>query len=442
MHGWLTGINIIGALVLVLLNGFFVAAEFALVKVRGSQLDALVREGRPFAETAQWLGRRLDASLSACQLGITMASLGLGYIAEPAFAAVFEVALESIGLHSPALIHGISFAFAFSLITALHLVIGEQAPKIFAIRRPEVMVLWCAIPLWFFYVILYPFLVALNWATLLILGLMGLKGPTEHEAPHTEAEIRTLLAESRMHGELTGTEHRLLDAVFEFDDMVCRRVMVPRSDVDLFDINQSLDECIETVRRTKHTRYPVCDGSLDDVLGVVHIKDLLGLDTDSGNLRSVMRPPRLVPETLPISQLLRHFQATHQLMALVVDEHGTVIGIVTLENVLEEIVGPVEDEFDTEPIEIVPHGQGEFIVLGTASVDDVNRRLGLALETSDVDTFSGLLTSQAGRILEAGQRVELDGAVAEVLDVRRSRAERIRVLLEDVDQNESDAEDS
>ena len=366
MAPWLaSALNISLALFLVAINGFFVAAEFALVKIRGSTLDELIRQRRPFAKTAKWLADRMDRSLSACQLGITMASLALGWVGEPAFARIVEPVFERLGIHNEALMHTFSFIIAFTLITALHLVVGEQAPKIFAIRRPESMLLWCALPLKAFYTLSYPFLIALSWTTDIVLGWVGLDTHAEHGAPHTEAEIRTLLAEAHVVGNLTRSEHRLLNAVFEFDDMICRRVMIPRMDVVFVDINQPLSETLPLVQRTKHTRYPVCDGSLDNIIGVLHIKDLVGIDCDSDlDLHKLLRPPKTVPETLPISKLLRHFQSTHQLMAFVVDEHGTIVGAVTLENVLEEIVGPVEDEFDTEPPEIVPAGEKQICRAG------------------------------------------------------------------------------
>ena len=438
---WLTDALFISlALGLVVLNGFFVAAEFALVKVRVSQLDELVRRRKPFAKTAKWLGKRLDSSLSACQLGITMASLALGWVGEPAFAHLLEPVFHWFGIESPALIHSFAFVIAFSLITALHLVIGEQAPKIFAIRRPEVMVLWCAAPMKFFYVVSYPFVTILNWATTVVLRWVGMEGSSsEHDTPHTEAEIRTLLREAHVSGNLTRSEHRLLNAVFEFDDMICRRVMVPRSDVEFIDVNRPLPEILQCVQRSKHTRYPVCDGSMDNVLGVLHIKDLVGISDESQfDLRSILRPPKLVPEAMLISKLLKHFQATHQLMAFVADEHGMVVGVVTLENVLEEIVGAVEDEFDTEPPEIVPQSPSEFIVRGGISLERVMREFQLDLEEElqlypDIDTLSGLLVATLGRIVSVGDRVALGSATAEVMEVKGARAIRVKVTLANPD---------
>ena len=426
------------AIVMVLLNGFFVAAEFALVKVRGSQLDELVKQGRPFAKTARWLGDRLDASLSACQLGITMASLALGWVGEPAFARLLEPVFHAVGITSPTVLHTTGFIIAFSIITALHLVIGEQAPKIYAIRRPELIILWCALPLKICYVLFYPFLITLSYTTSKLLRLVGIEGASDHEAPHTEAEIRTLILQAVAHGELTRSEHRLLHAVFEFDDMICRRVMVPRSDAVFFDVDQSLAECLEIVRQSQHTRYPLCEDSLEHVIGIIHIKDLVGVDANSQiDLRELARPPHHVPETMPISQLLRHFQKTHQLMAMVVDEHGTVVGVVTLENVLEQIIGPVEDEFDTEPPDITPDGDGQFIVQGSTSLDVVNEKFGLELDAVDVDTMAGIMLERVGRVLEVGDRVDFDGIVAEVIDVEGARAKRIRVTLPAAASNEN-----
>jgi len=417
------------ALFLVALNGFFVAAEFALVKVRGTQIDQLMRDNSLFASTANWLTQRMEASLSACQLGITMASLGLGWVGEPAFHELFRNAFEWLSVPE-AMRHPLSFAITFTIITGLHVILGEQAPKIFAIRRPEIIVRWCALPLKLFYLTTYPLLVVLSTATTWCLRLFGMKGVSAHDSPHDEEEIRALIRAAHKYGTLTGSENRLIHGVFEFDDLICRRVMVPRSDVDYFDVDQSMAECIELTRRTKHTRFPLCEGSLDSVIGIVHVKDLVGVPADKPfDLRSIKRPAKRVPETLPISKLLRHFQATHQLMAVVVDEHGTTVGIASLENVLEPIIGSVEDEFDSEPDEIVPEDQGNYIVLGSAPIDLVARTLGVNLEAENVDTFSGLLMERLGRIPEPGDRVEWDDMVAEVLEVRRSRAEKIRVSL-------------
>lgn len=422
------------AIFLVILNGFFVAAEFALVKIRPSQINKMVTEGLPFASTAKWLMDRLDHSLSACQLGITMASLALGYVGEPAFAHLVAPVFRWMGVTSETVIHVFAFIIAFSIITSFHLVIGEQAPKIFAIRRPELMARWCAPLMKFFYYLLFPFMYVLNWATEIILGWMGLSGSTGHGTPHNEEEIRALMVEAHIHGHLTRSEHTLLNAVFEFDDMICRLVMVPRGEVDIMDINKPFPELLDLAKQTKHTRYPLCDGSLDELLGVVHMKDLLGIDQDSPDfdLRSIMRPPVKVPENMPISQVLKRIQTTHQLLTFVVDEYGTIIGIATLENVLEKIIGPVDDEFDNvEEPSIKKLADGRFIVQGQTPISEVERALDLNMDDDDVDTVAGVLMSVSGKMPEEGDRVQFDGALAEILKVKNDHAEKIRFTLEE-----------
>lgn len=431
MASWVSDVVNIGfAIILVLLNGFFVAAEFALVKIRPGRLEEMAAHRRPFATTALWLFHRMDASLSACQLGITMASLGLGWIGEPAVAHLLRPLLLALGVVSEMWIHGIAFAVAFSAITAAHLVFGEQAPKIFALRRPEKILLWFAPLMKLFYFLSFPFMIALNSTTAFLLRMLGVEGTSEHEAVHSEEEIKALLRLSHQHGELSRSEHRLINAVFEFDDTVCRRIMCPRSDIIFLDIGRPFLESIATAAASNHSRYPVCDGSLDNVLGVVHIKDFIGLSAEKENtLQSIIRQPQYIPETMRISRLLRQFQESHNHMAFVVDEYGTLVGCVTLEDILERIVGPVEDEFDREPQEIQSDGAASFIVLGGTSIETVNRQLKLELTSIEAETISGLLMEKTGQVLKAGDRIEFEGAYAEVLDIKGSRALHIRMTL-------------
>jgi len=422
--------KIILAIGLVGLNGFFVAAEFALVKVRRSRLGTMAKNRRPLASTAVWLSERMDASLSACQLGITMASLGLGWIGEPAVAHLLRPVLIAVGIGSEVWLHGLAFVIAFSLITAAHLVLGEQAPKIAALRNPETLLLWCALPLRGFYFLFAPFLTMLSGITDTLLRLAGVSAAGALEIPHSEEEIRTLIRQARAHGELSRSEQRLINAVFEFDEMLCRQVMVPRIDVVFLELNNTTAEIFDCIRYNRHSRYPVCEGSMDHVLGVLHVKDLIGLPPENGvPLRRLMRPPHFVPETMPVRRLLRHFQATHQHMAFPVDEHGTVTGMVTLENVLEPLVGSVEDEFDDELPDIVPSGSGQYLISGSAPIQVIRRRFGLALEEEEADTLSGLLVSRTGRLPSVGDRIEISGATAEVVEVRGRRAARVRLTL-------------
>jgi CBS domain containing-hemolysin-like protein len=246
----------------------------------------------------------------------------------------------------------------------------------------------------------------------------------------TQGEIEAMIQVGGKSGEITPAELQLLSAVFHFDEILVRQVMIPRREVVIFDLSWSLKKCVDTAERTKHTRYPLCDGNLDLAIGLVHIKDFVGVNPDSEfNLRSVVRPLRTVPETMAISRLLREMQSTHQHMAMVIDEFGTVVGIITLEIVLEQIVGAVQDEFDTEMPEIVPEGKRTFVVQGQLPIERINRELDLYLDDSEADTISGLLVSQLGRLLKVGDTVALTGAKAEVVEVQAGRATQIRLVL-------------
>jgi CBS domain containing-hemolysin-like protein len=309
-------------------------------------------------------------------------------------------------------------------------VLGEQAPKIAAIRNPESTMLWSAMPLKAFYFFSYPFIIALNATTGLLLKMFGIEGSSEEDVPHSEEEIRILIHRSHLHGELSRSEHKLISAVFDFDELVCRRVMVPRVDVVFLDIGSNLSDTLKLTQETKHSRYPVCEGSMDKVVGVLHIKDLVGIPPDeSFDLQSIIRPPQFVPETLPVRRLLRQMQASRQHMAFVVDEYGTVSGVITLENVLEEIIGSVEDEFDAEMPDIVAESPQQFIVAGSTPIEIINRRFDLELEAQDVDTLSGLLMAKTDKLPVAGEKIELPGVVAEILDVKDLRAARVRMKL-------------
>jgi CBS domain containing-hemolysin-like protein len=427
----LDSLNIILAGIFILLNGFFVAAEFALVKVRATRLDELKGQSRPFANTAIWLFKRQNLSLSACQVGITMASLALGWIGEPAIAHLLQPLFIAMGITSQVALHATAFAVAFTIITTLHIVLGEQVPKIYSIRRPGIVLLWCAAPLKAFYILLYPFMILLNSASIFLLRKVGIQNPDEHDTPLSEEEIRASLSPAHVSGYLTSNEHRLLNAVFKFDDMICRQVMVPRVDVEFLNIDQSFAKCLKFARESNHTRLPLCKGSLDNVIGIIHVKNLLGFSADQPfDLIKVAREPLIVYENLPLSHLLNIFQTARQHMALVVDEYGTIVGIVTLENVLEQLVGAVQDEFDFEPPNIVADGPGQYIILGGTLINELNEKLNLNLRGQDVDTVAGLLVERVGQISNIGKKVSLvKGVMAEVLEIKRNRVTRVRLIL-------------
>lgn len=425
-------LNLIITAVLILLNGFFVAAEFALVKVNASKIKAMQKNGNPFATTAQWLYKRLNMALSACQMGITMASLALGWIGEPALAHLMRPLLMAMGITSETVVHGVAFGIAFALITSIHIVIGEQFPKIYAIRKPIKIVGWTALPLKVFYILFYPFMWLLDRVTSKMLAMVGITSANEHESILTEDEIRASLSIAHHQGDLSHYEHQLLDAAFKFDDQIARQIMLPRQDIEYFDTNLEYVENLDKALKTKHSRFPLCNGSLDEIIGVVHIKDLLGLEITEGlELKKISRTPIFIPENYPIQQLLQDFKKSKQHIAFIEDEYGNMIGMVTLENVLEQLVGNVEDEFDSEQAEIIKESNHHFIVSGELSINHLNDSLDLNLESEDSDTISGLIIEKSGKFINQGFKIEIaPGITAEVLQLKGRRIHRLRLSID------------
>ncbi|MEO9485269.1 MAG: hemolysin family protein [Ekhidna sp.] len=427
------GINIGLTIMFIILNGFFVAAEFALVKISKSKIKMLIREKRPFAITAMWLFKRQNLALSACQLGITMASLALGWIGEPAIAHLITPLIQDLGVTSDKLIHGIAFTIAFTTITAFHIVIGEQVPKIYAIRKPGPVFLGSALVLKGFYMVLYPFMYVLNSITNVFLKWLGITDADDHDSPLTEEEIQASLGIAYAKGELSKNEHKLLKAVFRFDDEVARQIMKPRIEVEFLDAGKSFTENLEYARTSRHTRFPLCEGSLDKVIGVVHIKDMIGYDKeDKLELKSILRPAMQVPENILLGKLLQEFRQAKQHLAFVMDEHGTILGIVTLEDVLEELVGSVHDEFDIEDADIVEQKDGTYLVNGDVQIDDLNTRFDIDLDSDDADTLSGLIVEKAGHKLEKGKKIKLSkdkNIDAEIIEVDGIRATKVVLTI-------------
>jgi CBS domain containing-hemolysin-like protein len=420
------------AALLLFLNAFFVAAEFALVKLRMSRVEVLVAEGVPFSKTLDWLFQRLDAALAACQFGITLASLGLGWIGEPAFAGLIEKPLAVLGIGSPVVVHTIAFVVAFSVVTALHITIGEQVPKIYAIRKSEKVALLCALPLKIFYLVFYPFLAVLNHSSNFLLCRLGLKGAGGHDAPHSEEEIRRLLAESRTAGELSRTELRLTTAVFEFDELLARQVMVPGKDIIMVDVDTSSEDLFALIDQTRHSRYPVYEGSANNVIGILHIKELTGKSgSEPVDIRAYLRPIQKFPETISISKILTDLQKSKVHMGLATDEYGTVVGAITLEDILEKLVGAIQDEFDTEPEQIVKEGDDAYRILGSTPLLDINDRTGLTLSDPNADSISGFIVDALDRKPAVGDTLSLgEGFVAEVLEVDEARIAALRITKE------------
>ncbi|MFD0674312.1 hemolysin family protein [Cohnella sp. GCM10027633] len=391
---------------LVFLNGFFVAAEFAVVKVRGTRLESLVQEGHARAKLASHIVDHLDAYLSACQLGITLASLGLGWIGEPAIARMLEPLFASMNI-SEKFVHPLAFIIGFSFITVLHIVLGELMPKTVAIRKAEMVTLWVAAPLKFFRNIMSPFIWLLNGTAGLLLRPFGINMAEESNSAHTEEEIRILVKESHKSGLIDNTELTLVDNIFDFAETNAREIMIPRMEMICLYGNLSFEENRKIALREMHTRYPVCDKDKDNIIGFVHIKDLLKVsDNAVHDIRDIMRPMTTVPESMPISALLKLMQKRKSQIAILIDEYGGTAGLVTLEDIMEEIVGEIQDEFDEERPDLEKRDDSTYSINGMMLIEEVNNFFGLDLPTDDYDTIGGWIYSQIESPPKKNQYVE------------------------------------
>ena len=408
---------------LVLLNGFFVVAEFALVKIRGSQIDTLVAEGSRRAVFAKQVKDNLNAYLSACQVGITAASLGLGWLGEPFLARMLEPFFSLAGIRSPPVINAISFALAFSVITFLHIVLGEQAPKILAIRKAASAALLVSPPLKLFYSIFKPAVWFLNAASNWVLEhLLRVQAIAEGELAHSEEELRLILRESEKSAEVTSLGRELVFNVLDLRDRVVRDIMTPRGEIVYLDLEDDFEANVKKAIESRHTRFPLCRENLDNTLGVVHIKELLPMMRDPhADLLRIKRDLIPVPEMMPLEKLLKLFLSKHAHLALVVDEFGGTVGMVTLENVLEELVGDIQDEFDFEKEEFRKISASEFTVDGTLGLYELNDLTKLELESADVSTIGGYVTHLLGHLPKQGEQVKIDNYLVTVsqIDGRR-----------------------
>ena len=426
-------LKIVFVFFLVFANGFFVASEFALVGVRRSRIDTLAKAGDKRARRLLGLVDNLNAYISATQLGITLASLALGWIGEPAIAHLLEIPLH--GRVSDTLLHTISFTIAFSIITFLHIVLGELAPKTLALERAEKTALAIALPMLVFYKTFRWPIRLLDWAGTRTVRLFGLHPSGDHASIYTEDELRHLVDISRQSGHLKEEEQKLIHSVLNFSDAEVREAMIPRTSVDAISITATLEEAKNAFRGLGYSRLPVYRGNRDDVVGVLFRRDLEPFleqsNHDGFDLQRLLHPPKFIPATAPLGTALKHMQASHTHLAIVVDEHGGMEGIVTLEDLLEEIVGEINDEFDEETrAQIVKEPAGTYLLSGMLTVRDANRRLELELpEEGGYTTLAGFLMAQAGKLLQVGDVVEYEGKrfVVDRLDRRRIR--RVRLTL-------------
>jgi CBS domain containing-hemolysin-like protein len=416
---FLSWLNLFLALVLVGLNGFFVAAEFALVRVRESRIQQLEQEGSARAVVVRDALRDLDGYLSVCQVGITMASLGLGWIGEPAVAHLIEPVLHAIGVTSERAVSIISFVVGFAIITYAHLVFGEQAPKYFSIQKAERTALWISRPLKIFLILFRPLVWLVNASTNFILRPWGIKLGEEMEA-HSEEELRIMISSAAASGELEPEERDYLNNVFDFGDRVAREIMVPRPDIEALSVDMPLPEMVDAAVFGRYTRYPLYEGDLDHILGAVHVKDLLRAareNPDDFDIKTIIRDCLVVPENKPIEQILKEFQKRKLQMAIVIDEWGSVEGLITIEDIVEELVGEIQDEFDEGEAQIEEIGDGVYAIDGRIPITDVNEHFNLDLPHEDFDTIGGYVLGVLGRPPEPGDTVEADGVTLHVKSV-------------------------
>jgi CBS domain containing-hemolysin-like protein len=415
----------------VVLNGLFVAAEFAFVKIRATQVDRLEREGRAGAGMVRAATGKLDAYLAVCQLGITISSLGLGWLGEPAVATVIEPLFGALGVPE-GLLHPVALAIAFGIITFLHVVFGELAPKTIAIQNAEGTSLFVAPFMRFFYYLLLPGTTLFNGTANLFTRLLGYAPASEGEDLHTEHEIRTLVRQSAGQGIVERDEEEMVGAVFELNDTVAREIMVPRPDVVSLPAEMDLRKLVSVAAAGNYTRYPVYeDDSPDRIVGAVHVKDVLravesegGLDADL-TARDLAREVLIVPENRPIDGILADFQKQELQMAIVIDEWGTFEGLFTLEDIIEEIVGEIRDEFDEEEPAVHKLPDGSYSIDGRIPIGVVNEALGSEFESEDFDTIGGLVLGHLGRAPEVGDEVRLDGYLLRVDEVDGPRVAQV-----------------
>ena len=419
-------------LLLVLANAFFVAAEFAIVKVRASQIELLVQSGSRTAKMGQHLISHLDASLSTIQLGITLASLGLGWIGEPIVAKLIIEVMRLVGLEAdPDLAHSIALPVAFILITFLLIVFGELAPKALAIQHSQSTTLAVAFPLWFFYLIFSPAIVALNWTANQVLRLFGIRPASEAEHSHSGEELRFLLEQGREGGTIEQEEHELIENVFEFGETTVREIMVPRTSIAAIEVTSSRSALVNLLVEGGYSRIPVYEDSLDNIIGVVHAKDLITLmeHRDLIILRDLLRPAFFVPETKPIDDLLREFQRRKVHIAMVVDEFGSTAGLVTMEDILEELVGEIQDEHDSENHDIEKVSNQTYIVNAALSISDVNAHIDEfeLPEGNDYTSVGGFINKWLGRIPEVNEIFEYDTLRMTVLKTDNHHVAQVKI---------------
>lgn len=426
--------NILITLLFVFLNGFFVAAEFAIVKVRSSQLELKAQEGNRFAILSKNIVSHLDAYLAATQLGITLSSLALGWIGEPVVSKMIISFMELVGVNvSPELAHGIALPVAFLIITILHIVFGELAPKSLAILRPEQTTLFISYPLQGFYWICRPFIWLLNGFANLILKIFGLHTASETES-YSSDELKYLVDQVRESGNIEDSNYDIIRNAFDFSERTAKQVMVPRTQVLAIDVNDYDTETLETVIEDGFSRIPCYEDSIDNIIGVVHLKDILKKMRQNGevDIRPIVRPVSFVPETKRIGQILKEFQIKHRQIAMVLNEYGGIEGIITMEDILEELVGEIQDEYDNEIPFVEKTSENVYSAIATAAISDINNQLPHSIDKAkQYDTLAGYLIDKFGRIPNTHDKLEAEGYEFSVL--KKNKTSIVLVQLVDLE---------
>ncbi|WP_276676969.1 hemolysin family protein [Selenomonas artemidis] len=425
---------------LIFMNGFFVAAEFCCVKMRSSRLETMIAEGSSRAKYAKQLTDHLDSSLSVTQLGITLASLGLGWVGEPAVAQLILPLTRSVGL-SDDVGHTVALAIAFSLITSLHIVLGELTPKSMAIANVERIMLAIAFPMVLFGKVMKPFVWILNTVANHISRHLGYEVMGENEDAHTEEEIRLLMKESYRQGLINSTEADFVDNVFSFTELNAREIMVPRTDMICLYLDDTPAERIKTILEEQQTRYPVCYEDKDHIIGFIHVKDLLPplVRGETLNLRRYIRKALIVPESMDGSVLLRTMQAQGSQLAIVADEYGGTAGMVTVEDIVEQIVGDIRDEFDEERESLEWRGEDIGSIDAKLLLEEVNDLLGIRIEDEDVDSIGGWIYDRLGEAPRVGHMAAHTGALFFVEEVDGVRITRVLVRLPHTEAEQGEA---
>jgi len=403
--------DILITLILVFFNGFFVAAEFAIVKVRASQLELKVQSGSHFATVAKRIVSRLDRYLAATQLGITLASLGLGWIGEPVVARIVLYLMSFVGVQmDPELANHIALPVAFLIITLLHIVFGELAPKSIAIQSSQRTILVIALPLQFFFFVFRPFIFVLNGTANLVLRAIGIS-TIQGQDVHSSDELKYLVKQGKESGEIEQADYDIIKNAFEFSERIAKQIMIPRTQVVAIDVEDFQQDMVEHLIEENYSRIPCYAGSLDNIVGVVYLKDILIKlhSNESIKISSIMRSVLIVPETKYIAQLLKEFQSKHQQIAVVIDEYGGTQGIVTMEDILEELVGEIQDEYDNEIPFVEKKGEKTYVVLASASLDDINELLPHPLTVNEeYETLAGYLILKLGRIPNINEKISME----------------------------------